>query len=339
VLDLLGLDAAAESVYRAMLADPRAHLADLGAAAALTPAEVRRALDRLAELSLLRPSWEEEGQMRPVSPEIGLEALLIRQQAELAAHQQRIEASRAAAAGLIAEYAEQRAGHSSREVEHLAGLDRIRDRLAELTRQVKDEVCSFAPGGAQTEQNLAAARPLDEQLLRRGVRMSTVYLDSARHHPPTVAYARWLTELGGRVRTVPSLPVRMKLIDRRIAVMPVNPDASASAAVVLHGPGTVTALAALFDHTWAAATPFGEAKTRDQHDLTPQQREVLRLLVAGHTDETVSKRLGVSVRTARRIASELMERLNAQSRFQAGYRLALLGWLRPEAAPADGPHR
>ncbi|MET8624763.1 helix-turn-helix transcriptional regulator, partial [Kitasatospora sp. NPDC004669] len=53
----------------------------------------------------------------------------------------------------------------------------------------------------------------------------------------------------------------------------------------------------------------------------------LGLLADGHTDDAIAKRLGVSPRTARRIATDLMERLSARSRFQAGALAAKAGWL------------
>ncbi|MEH1017726.1 helix-turn-helix transcriptional regulator [Micromonospora sp. CPCC 206060] len=52
--------------------------------------------------------------------------------------------------------------------------------------------------------------------------------------------------------------------------------------------------------------------------MTEREREVLRLLAQGYTDESVARSLGVSLRTARRIAADLMVRLGARSRFQAG---------------------
>lgn len=54
---------------------------------------------------------------------------------------------------------------------------------------------------------------------------------------------------------------------------------------------------------------------------------MLRLLAAGLTDEAVARRLDVSVRTLRRVTADLMERLEARSRFQAGYLAATRGWL------------
>jgi len=62
-------------------------------------------------------------------------------------------------------------------------------------------------------------------------------------------------------------------------------------------------------------------------DLTAQQREVVRLLAEGLTDEGISRRIGVSLRTVRRIASELMVRLTARSRFEAGVKAARSGWI------------
>lgn len=61
--------------------------------------------------------------------------------------------------------------------------------------------------------------------------------------------------------------------------------------------------------------------------LTAQQVAAVRLLSEGHTDDAIAKRLGVSSRTARRIANELMERLGARSRFEAGVRAVQEGWL------------
>lgn len=64
---------------------------------------------------------------------------------------------------------------------------------------------AFAPSGAQTVENMEAARPQDLELLERGVRMRTLYLDSLRNSQPTVAYATWLTSRGVRcARSPPS---------------------------------------------------------------------------------------------------------------------------------------
>lgn len=106
--------------------------------------------------------------------------------------------------------------------------------------------------------------------------------------------------------------------DRRIAIVPANTDDSGASAVVVSIGGVVTALYALFASVWRTSTPLGLSRSRDEDGLTDQGREALRLLGKGCTDEVIARRLGVSVRTARRVASELLTRLDARSRFQAG---------------------
>lgn len=186
---------------------------------------------------------------------------------------------------------------------------------------------TFAPDGPQRPEHIEAAKPLNRELLERGVRMRTVYLNSACNSPHTLQYVSWLSKLGGEVRTVPTLPTRMIVVDRKAAVMPVNSNNSAEGAVVLTGHGTLTALCALFDSVWNGARPLNEESRADDQGLTDQQSMVVILLAEGHTDETIAKRLGVSPRTARRLASELMTRLGARSRFEAGVRAVQNGWL------------
>ncbi|MDJ0384543.1 hypothetical protein [Streptomyces sp. G-G2] len=71
-----------------MLYEPSWGLAELGARLALPEARVRDALDRLVDLNLLTSSRESSGGLRAVSPEVGLELILRRQEADLARRQQ-----------------------------------------------------------------------------------------------------------------------------------------------------------------------------------------------------------------------------------------------------------
>ncbi|GAA3924602.1 helix-turn-helix domain-containing protein [Actinoplanes auranticolor] len=53
-------------------------------------------------------------------------------------------------------------------------------------------------------------------------------------------------------------------------------------------------------------------------ELDGRERELLKLLAAGMTDESAAVRLGISARSVRRMMSGVMDRLGARSRFQAG---------------------
>ncbi|MEV4559185.1 LuxR C-terminal-related transcriptional regulator [Kitasatospora sp. NPDC049285] len=327
MLDILGLDAESEAVYRAMLADPEAGVAALAAQLGVTEERVRAGLDRLSELALVQPSAREGIGFRAIGPETAMELLLARQQADLAAQQMRVEASRAAAAQLIAECSALRPTATDASSEQLIGPEAIRERLAELAGSVSQEVATFAPGGAHSEEDLRASRQPNAALLERGVQMRTVYLDSVRNHRPTLDHVTWLNQHGGQVRTVPELPIRMIIFDRRQAVLPIDTEDARAGAVVLRGSGTVAALCALFEGVWTTAIPVGDTPCCTGDELPPQELAVLKMLAQGYTDEAIAKRMGVSPRTARRFAANLMERLDARSRFEAGVHAVQDGWL------------
>ncbi|MEV7420700.1 helix-turn-helix transcriptional regulator [Streptomyces sp. NPDC089919] len=325
---VLGLDNESESVYRLMLENPGWGVARIQEELGAERAVVTAALDRLADLELLRPSLADPGVLRPVPPDLALDALLARQQAELARRQQEIEESRIAVAGLLADYSSLRAGRSGAGVERLTGLDAIRARLEELALRARREVLAFAPGGAQTAENRAAGRPLAEAALARGVRLRTVYLDSVANDPGSREHAARLAERGAQTRTVPSLPLRMHIVDREVAVVPLDPADSSQGAVLIREAGALVGFCALFDQVWATASPLGERPVRAADGLAlPQEAALLRLLAEGLTDEAAARKLGVSLRTERRMITELSHRLGATSRFQLGQRAAELGLL------------
>ncbi|WP_344620211.1 helix-turn-helix transcriptional regulator [Dactylosporangium salmoneum] len=325
MLEYLGLNTTAEGVYRLMLSRPDLGVAELAAELGMGTADVRSALDELFELSLLRESVEREGHLRPVSPAVGLQLLLARQQAELDQRRQRIAEGQAAVAAIVAEFAGSPASAAA-EVERVLGMDTIMQRLEELAASARVEALSITPG-VQSAAAIAAALRTNADLLARGVTIRTAMQDSARNDRPTLAYAQSLTDAGAEVRSAPLLPPRMLIADRGTAIVPVDPANTRVGVLVLTGRGVVAALVALFEQVWATAVPLGAARTRDRNGVSPQERELLGLLGQGHTDESAAKRLGVSERTARRIMADLMERLGARSRFEAGLLAVKEGWL------------
>jgi DNA-binding CsgD family transcriptional regulator len=335
MIEKLGLDERTEEIYRYMLQHPEASLADLCEYFSEREQPMRKSLNTLADLSLVQRSEETPGQWQTVNPRLGLTAILAHQEADLARHQHEVSLGRDAVNVLLARYSAL-LPELELPFEFLSTLADVRLRLEQLALDARREVLAFAPGGPQPPEVLEQSRALDEASLRRGLVMCTVYLDSVRNDTRSAEYAHWLTALGGQVRTVPSLPSRMLIIDKAVAVVPVDHDALDAGALVLGGPGAVQILLALFASTWQAAKPFGAPPQRDHHGLTHQEREILSLLGTGRTDEGVARQLGVSLRTVRRIMSQLMVRMNARSRFQAGLMARDLGWI-PESASSASP--
>ncbi|MEV5317696.1 LuxR C-terminal-related transcriptional regulator [Streptomyces sp. NPDC052687] len=323
----LGLDPAVEAVYRAMLAHPDDSVVETAERLSMPVETVRGALDTLSELTLVRVSEDSGSSPRAVSPPLAMQILLARQEAEIAAQRQRLEATRAAAAELIADYAYLQDLAPGLGLQYIESVEAIRDHLEMLNSQVRKEFLTFAPGGPQTPANMKASQPLNLLLLERGVQMRTVYVDSIRKDAATMHHARWLEERGARVRTVPSLPNRMIVIDRRVALVAADAEDTAAGAYIVSGPGLLTMLVRLFEYVWADASPLGEPPRPSPTGLTRTQEEALRLMAQGRTDESIAKSLGVSVRTARRLVGTVITSLDARSRFQAGVRAVQRGYL------------
>jgi DNA-binding CsgD family transcriptional regulator len=324
VLGQLGLSQDAETIYRAMLAEPSWGVGDLVRHLALPERLVRKALDQLADLELLLPVEGLE-RWQPVPPGMGLAALLRHAEEEVLRRQRDISATRNAIETLIAEY-QARPGESIAAV-RIDGVEAVRGRLIELEERADHECCSFSPGGAHLPDAMEASKPLNLSALERGVAMRCVYQESYRNDPGTVAYAQWLIEHGGQVRAVPVVPMQMVVVDKSIALLPVSPADPRQGAIEVTNPGMLAAICALFEQVWSTATPLGRQPQRNGQGLSPQEGEILRLLATGHTDESVARRLNLSVRTVRRSIAELHERLSASSRFQAGANAVRNGWL------------
>ncbi|MFK0223762.1 helix-turn-helix transcriptional regulator [Streptomyces vinaceus] len=329
MLESLGLEGPTEAVYRAMLRQPGITVSDVAAGEGMAEADVQKALDVLGDLALIRRSWRDPSAVVPVNPEAGLKALLAKWEVEVARRQLEIEEIRADAAKLVADYASELTLSRSHELERLPTLEAVRFRLSELADSIEQETLAFATGGPQTPENRAASRPLATAVLGRSISMKTIYLDSIRNDSGSLEYARWLVAEGAEIRTAPYLPTRMQILDRRMALIPLDLDDSSQGAMLIHERGIVATLCAFFDVIWMSATPIVEAKTRASDPISPQSRQLLLLLSQGHTDDVAARKLGVSLRTERRMISELSERLGASSRFQLGQRATEMGLLKP----------
>ncbi|MEU6992295.1 helix-turn-helix transcriptional regulator [Streptomyces sp. NPDC046465] len=262
-----------------------------------------------------------------MSPQVGLPDILRRQEAELEQRQADLVASRAAVTRLFAAHADEGRTHGAHG-ERLVGLDAVQSRLEIMGRTMTSECMGVHPGRAQRAEDLMASRLPNAEALARGVQFRTLYQDCVRKDTATVEHANWLLQNGGEVRTAPVVPQRMVITDRECALLPLDPADSRKGALYITEPSIISALVGLFEQAWTLAEPLGAAASRDPDTgLSPTERQLLRLLASGLTDEAAGQRLGISVRTVRRQMASIMERLGATSRFEAGLKAAQHCWL------------
>jgi DNA-binding CsgD family transcriptional regulator len=175
------------------------------------------------------------------------------------------------------------------------------------------------PGGA--------IRRADHENLRRGVRYRIVVPDPARTEPTVATRLGLLSLAGADIRTADAVPTDALVVDGSVVVLPLGDESAGTAAFRL--PSVVTTTAELFERVWSTAVPLTASDLPDATELDSREREreLLTLLSTGSTDESAAVRLGVSVRTVRRMVAGIMHRLGARSRFQAGAKAAGRGWL------------
>jgi sugar-specific transcriptional regulator TrmB len=132
----------------------------------------------------------------------------------------------------------------------------IARRFAELEASVEREILVFTkpPYAVEPAENVEGL-----ELLQRRIEARSVYERSIYDHPAHVAAIREFVAAGEQARVVESLPIKLVLIDERVAMFtledPVAGEPALTIMVVEHA-----ALAALlkvaFESVWAAGSPF-----------------------------------------------------------------------------------
>ncbi|MHB9863804.1 helix-turn-helix transcriptional regulator [Streptomyces sp. YIM S03343] len=305
--------------------DPDDAARDLG----LGREDVAAAVANLTELGLLKPDASDPGRLRPVDPDLvaavvttGMEAGIRTQQAELHRIRDRF-------ADLRGHYLDS-LSRVSVDLEVISGVDEVRVALNRAALECTEEMLASQPGGSRMPEVLREALARDTAMLSRGVRIRTLYHHTARFNGPSQAYVATVSALGAEYRTAHELFGRLIVFDRKEAFVPER--GGTWGAVVIREPSVVHYLCEVFEQAWTQAAPFSDAAA-DGLELVAKDlhRTILRLLAAGLKDEAIARRIGMSLRTARKHIADIMETLGAESRFQAGALAARQGLL--DSAP------
>lgn len=129
---------------------------------------------------------------------------------------------------------------------------------------------------------------------------------------------------GGEARVVDQVPLKVSIIDRRVAMLPFDLAVLANGFQIVRDPKLVAALVTVHQSLWGA----GDEPLGLDRDLPPRHLAgVVSALASGVTDETAAGRLGLSPRTYSRRVAEVMTMMGAHNRFQAGVEATRRGWL------------
>lgn len=337
-LQLLGLSAEEEAVYRLVLQRPGESTAHLAGALAISHGTLRSITGSLEEKGLISRTAGRSPRFMGAPPELALELLLHQRQEE-------IDRARIAAHQLSEELRASAAVTGAGEVvEVLKGREAINRRVRQLVRSAVSEILAFdkPPYEDPNSQNL---EELDA--LARGVIVRVIYDRESLEVPDQMKYMKEIVEAGERARVTANVPMKIEIFDRKVGMVPLNiGEPGHEGALMIHHSPLLEALITLFEALWAGGVPvaLGEAaqdvpvNPRDMEgrarDTRPSKNELalLTMLASGLKDDAIAHQLSISPRTVKRRVRGMMNRLGADTRFQAGLQAALHGWLNPESA-------
>ncbi len=336
MLETFGVSIDSETVYRAMLQHPDQDLQGLAGRLGRCVEEVRAALDELADLALVDSAAPGSGGYCALPPDQAIELLITREEQQLEDRRAQLADSRTSLPDLVHDYVSNRRRLLSSEVELLEDPRVVRSRLFQLSSDATTSICASFPGEGPCEQEVRATRRLDAESAARGVRCRMLVAPSSLGVAFWRSHLQDLTGRGYQVRTHEGLPQQCTILDETTAVIPAGRDGTPGSAYVLHGRGLVAPVQALFDELWAGGLPFVEegCDGTDKAVSEDRMREVVTLLARGLKDDAIARRLGVSVRTVRRLISATIEELQADSRFQAGVVAVQRGWVAGAPSPS-----
>ncbi|HET9051995.1 MAG TPA: LuxR C-terminal-related transcriptional regulator [Candidatus Dormibacteraeota bacterium] len=324
VFEALGMSADEELVYHHVLSHdsetPEAIARQLG----IADTRIEELLQSLASRGLLLPDAAEPRGFALIPPEIVVTDVLASRQDEL-------RRAQTAATQLVREYrVHQATRHPSRDlVDVIAGAGVIGPLVHQLVHSARREVIGFDRSPLEQPSDDLIALKLE--LLERGVSMRGVCDAESLTQPWRIDFMARVTAAGEQWRRAPTVPMRLLVVDRGLAILPHNSDRSGETILVRCG-SLVNALVDLFELVWERSTPI--RVTRDPAGPAPasdepsaRDRSLLSLMAAGLKDDAIARHLGMTTRTMERHLSRIMEQLGAQTRFETAVLAGARGWL------------
>ncbi|MEU0586337.1 helix-turn-helix transcriptional regulator [Streptomyces sp. NPDC006132] len=281
----------------------------------------------LVEFDLLHPDPDDPDWLRPVPPVIALSRQLGPLENEIA-ERRRVAINLAETFQPFMAMGTHTA--SSDSITVLEGGERINAALNLATAQCQAELLAVQPSDRVSERSLLRSLERDKPLIDRGVKVRSLYQHTARYNPEKLAYVARLSEGKVEYRTIDELVERLIICDETVAFIPARDDQQV--ALELRHPGLVRYLIKVFEYLWDRAVPMstGAPYEAAPDGITEIQHSIAKLLVEGHVDEAIARRLGMNVRTCRAHIAKLASALGSGSRAQLGYLIAQSGILQQD---------
>jgi DNA-binding NarL/FixJ family response regulator len=318
MLTALGATETEDKVYRFVATTVSATSAEIQAGTCLEDDAVLAALDGLKQRGLVSQATGEPVRFVASSPGT-VEAMISNRLRELREAQEVLD--------ILAD--KRRAVQQSGEAgvfEVVHGQQALRHHALHLLRTARSEVVNMI------KPPLIAVQSNERVLPGDGVHNRAIFETGALEVAGALDAITDGINHTGEVRVHSKLPVKMLAVDRSVALVPLAQQDSPPVGMLIYPSAVLDALIALFEFVWDRAVslqmldPRSTAGTTDSV-LSPEDRQLLSLLLAGLTDEAIAAHFRVSVRTVQRKVHALMEVANVRTRMQLAWEAARQGWL------------
>lgn len=327
-----GWTARADLVYRALLASGPVTAAELERRLGMSAGRVADALSELSAAAAVVIGASPAGRAavwQPVPPGRVLADLRRQRAATLRAAATRAHGTAPESAGLartlLAEPTVLDDG-----IRHLTTRSLTRVRLAQLNAVVRHEHLAMTPETTFDAESARSAVPMDRMVLRRGARMRVLGSADPALPDPLVQYGREPGESSPEYRENATMPMKLIVVDRTVALFPVEPTDLERGYLEVSRRSVVTELVTLFERHWESADAAKEPAL-PHIVLGPRERALIALLAEGHSDASAARALRISRRSVSYSLRSLMDVLGVENRFQLGLALGAIGAARPSA--------
>jgi sugar-specific transcriptional regulator TrmB len=330
-LALLGIGDVEERVYCTLLKRRRAPAAVIADDLAITLDDATGLLEHLESLGLGTHLPESPKAYVAVEPELAIDALIKQ-------HQRTLEQARTVVPTLAKTFAQASVDDAGQQLtlELINNRAHLESVLARMLESSCKEILSFqkAPVLVPATRSISAAAGA------RGIRRRTVSDESHLKLPGKLASLGEDIARGEEARTFSTLPFKMLIVDRSIAIITLESQRPDAPTLQIHRSALLEALCLLFEFVWGKATPIvtarhGEVKMRSDgngHGIESAQA-LLPLLSAGLNDKAIAQELNISASTLNRRMGDLMSIYGARTRFQLGLQVARLNDVASQSSP------